>query len=76
MSDVSNAFLGREGERMTDERPIDTIVKQIETLLASMPYDTTLNTDELWSEVYKNKLFLLKGLEKGISVDRIIRVIR
>ena len=41
---------------MTDERPIDKIVKQIETLLAGMPYDITLNNEELCDEIYKNKL--------------------
>ncbi len=66
----------RESERMTEERPIDKIVKQIETLLASMPYDATLNDEELWGEIYNNKMFLLEGLKKGISVERILRVIR
>ena len=61
---------------MTEERPIDEIVKQIETLIAGMPYDTTLNDEELWSEIYKNKLFLLEGLRKGISEERIFRVVR
>lgn len=60
----------------TEERPIDEIVKQIETLLASMPYDTALNDEELWAEIYNNKSFLLEGLKKGISVERILRVIR
>ena len=61
---------------MTDERPIDKIVKQIETLLAGMPYDITLDDNELWGEIYNNKSFLLEGLRKGISVERILRVIR
>lgn len=61
---------------MTEERPIDKIVKQIETLLAGMPYDTTLNDEELWGEIYNNKAFLLEGLKKGISVERIFRVVR
>lgn len=61
---------------MTEERPIDKIVKQIETLLAGMPYDTDLDDEELWSEIYKNKSFLLEGLKEGISVDRIFRVVR
>ena len=61
---------------MTEERPIDKIVKQIETLLAGMPYDTTLDDEELWSEIYKNKSFLLEGLKEGISVERIFRVVR
>ena len=66
----------KESERMTEERPIDMIVKQIETLLASMPYDTTLNDVELWGEIYNNKSSLLEGLKRGISVERILRVIR
>lgn len=61
---------------MTEERPIDKIVKQIETLLAGMPYNTTLDDEELWNEIYKNKSFLLEGLKEGISVDRIFRVVR
>lgn len=61
---------------MTEERPIDKIVKQIETLIASMPYDDNLDDDELWSEIYKNKSFLLEGLKKGISEERIFRVVR
>lgn len=61
---------------MTGERPIDKIVKQIETLIASMPYDTTLDDNELWVEIYNNKSFLLEGLRKGISVERILRVVR
>lgn len=61
---------------MTEERPIDEIVKQIETLIASMPYDITLDDDELRNEICKNKSFLLEGLRRGISVDRIFRVIR
>lgn len=61
---------------MTEERSIDMIVKQIETLIAGMPYDTTLNDEELWGEIYRNKSFLLEGLKKGISEDRIFRVVR
>lgn len=61
---------------MTEERPIDKIVKQIETLIAGMPYDVNLDDDELRSEIYKNKLFLLEGLRKGISEERIFRVVR
>lgn len=61
---------------MTEERPIDMIVKQIETLIAGMPYDTTLNDEELRGEIYRNKSFLLEGLKKGISEDRIFRVVR
>ena len=61
---------------MTEERPIDKIVKQIETLIASMPYDANLDDEELRSEIYKNKSFLLEGLKKGISEERIFRVVR
>lgn len=61
---------------MTEERPIDEIVKQIETLIASMPYDANLDDEELRSEIYKNKSFLLEGLKKGISEERIFRVVR
>lgn len=61
---------------MTGERPIDKIVKQVETLIAGMPYDTTLDDNELWVEIYNNKSFLLEGLRKGISVERILRVVR
>lgn len=61
---------------MTEERPIDKIVKQIETLLASMPYDTTLDDEELRSEIYRNKSFLLEGLKKGISEERIFGVVK
>lgn len=61
---------------MTEERPIDKIVKQIETLIAGMPYDVDLDDDELLSEIYKNKSFLLEGLKKGISEERIFRVVR
>lgn len=61
---------------MTEERPIDEIVKQIETLLASMPYDVNLDDNELWVEIYNNKSFLLEGLKRGISVERILRVVR
>ena len=61
---------------MTDERPIDMIVKQIETLIAGMPYDTALNDEELRGEIYRNKSFLLEGLRKGISEDRIFKVVR
>ena len=61
---------------MTGERPIDKIVKQIETLIASMPYDTTLDDNELWVEIYNNKSFLLEGLRKGISIERRLSVIR
>ena len=61
---------------MTEERPIDKIVKQIETLLASMPYDANLDDNELWGEIYNNKAFLLEGLRKGISVERIFKVVR
>ena len=61
---------------MTEERPIDMIVKQIETLLAGMPYDTSLDDEELRGEIYNNKSVLLEGLRKGISVERILRVVR
>ncbi len=61
---------------MTEERPIDKIVKQIETIIASMPYDITLNNEELCDEIHKNKSFLLEGLRRGISVERILRVVR
>ena len=61
---------------MTEERPIDKIVKQIETLIAGMPYDANLDDEELRSEIYKNKSFLLEGLKKGISEERIFRVVR
>ena len=61
---------------MTEERPIDKIVKQIETLIAGMPYDGDLDDEELRSEIYKNKSFLLEGLKKGISEERIFRVVR
>lgn len=61
---------------MTEERPIDKIVKQIETLLASMPYDVNLDDEDLRGEIYRNKLFLLEGLRKGISEERIFRVVR
>ena len=61
---------------MIEERPIDKIVKQIETLIAGMPYDGDLDDDELRSEIYKNKSFLLEGLKKGISEERIFRVVR
>lgn len=61
---------------MTEERPIDKIVKQIETLLASMPYDSNLDDGVLWDEIHKNKLFLLEGLRRGISEERIFRVVR
>ena len=61
---------------MTEERPIDKIVTQIETLIAGMPYDTALNDEELWDEIHKNKSFLLEGLRRGISEDRIFRVVR
>lgn len=63
-------------ERMTEERTIDMIVKQIETLLAGMPYDTDLDDEELRCEIYRNKSFLLEGLKKGISEERIFRVVR
>ncbi len=66
----------KESERMTEERPIDKIVKQIETLIAGMPYDVDLDDEELRSEIYKNKSFLLEGLKKGISEERIFRVVR
>ena len=61
---------------MTEERSIDKIVKQIETLIASMPYDVNLDDEELRGEIYKNKVFLLEGLRKGISEERIFRVVR
>lgn len=61
---------------MTEERPIDNVVKQIETLIAGMPYDVNLDDDELRIEIYKNKSFLLEGLKKGISEERIFRVLR
>lgn len=61
---------------MPEERPIDKIVKQIETLIAGMPYNTNLDDEELWSEIHRNKSFLLEGLKKGISEDRIFRVVR
>lgn len=61
---------------MTEERPIDTIVKQIETLIASMPYDINLDDVALWDEIHKNKSFLLEGLWRGISEERILRVVR
>lgn len=61
---------------MTEERPIDKIVKQIETLIAGMPYDADLDDEELRSEIYRNKSFLLEGLKEGISVERIFRVVR
>lgn len=61
---------------MTEERSIDKIVKQIETLIASMPYDVNLDDEELRGEIYKNKSFLLEGLKKGISEERIFRVVR
>lgn len=64
------------GKRMTEERPIDKIVKQIETLIAGMPYDADLDDEELRSEIYRNKSFLLEGLKEGISVERIFRVVR
>lgn len=73
---MPKAFLGRESERMTEERPIDKIVKQIETLIAGMPYNANLNDEELWGEIHRNKSFLLEGLKKGISEDRIFRVVR
>lgn len=61
---------------MTEERTIDKIVKQIETLIAGMPYDADLDDEELRSEIYRNKSFLLEGLKKGISEERIFRVVR
>lgn len=61
---------------MSEERPIDKIVKQIETLIAGMPYDPNLDDEELRSEIYRNKSFLLEGLKKGISEDRIFKVVR
>lgn len=61
---------------MTEERPIDKIVKQIETLIAGMPYNTNLNDEELWGGIHRNKSFLLEGLKKGISEDRVFRVVR
>lgn len=61
---------------MTEERPIDKIVKQIETLIAGMPYDANLDDEELLGEIYRNKMFLLEGLKKGISEERIFRVVR
>ena len=61
---------------MTEERSIDKIVKQIETLIASMPYDVNLDDEELRGEIYNNKSFLLEGLKKGISEERIFRVVR
>lgn len=66
----------KERDGMTEERPIDRIVKQIETLIASMPYDANLDDEELLSEIRKNKSFLLEGLKKGISEERIFRVVR
>lgn len=61
---------------MSEERPIDKIVKQIETLIAGMPYDPNLDDEELRGEIYRNKSFLLEGLKKGISEDRIFKVVR
>lgn len=69
-----NKFEERDG--MTEERLIDKIVKQLETLIAGLPYDANLDDNELWAEIYNNKMSLLEVLKKRIIVERILRAVR
>lgn len=54
---------------------IDDVLRDIERLIADMPYEG-MSDQEKMGEISRNRNILLEGLRKGIDIERIYRQVK
>lgn len=62
-------------EEWNTRKGIDDVLRDIERLIADMPYDG-MSDQEMMDEISRNRNRLLEGLRKGMDIERIYRQIK